>query len=40
LSVKGSVLAVRGPDTKPEIELGGKPIGTVGTFIIVSKELA
>lgn len=40
LSVRGSVWAVRGPDTKPEIELGGMPIGTVGTFSIVSIGLA
>ena len=37
LSVRGSVWAVRGPDTKPEIELGRMPAGTtVGTFAIVS----
>ena len=35
LSVKGSVWAVRGPDTKPEIELGGMPAGiAVGAFVI------
>ena len=34
LSVRGSVWAVRGPDTKPEAELGGMPVGTVGTFVI------
>lgn len=34
LSVRGSVRAVRGPDTKPDTELGGAPIGTVGTFVI------
>lgn len=36
LSVRGSVRAARGPDTKPEIELGGMPVGTVGAFTIVS----
>lgn len=35
LTIKGSVWAVRGPDTKPEIELGGYPIGTVGSFVLV-----
>jgi hypothetical protein len=35
LSVKGSVRSVRGPDTKPEIELGGMPaITAVGAFAI------
>jgi hypothetical protein len=34
LSVRGSVRAVRGPDTKPETELGGMPLGTVGSFEI------
>jgi hypothetical protein len=35
LSIKGSVRAVRGPDTKPETELGGTPAKvTVGTFVI------
>jgi hypothetical protein len=38
LSIKGSVWAVRGSDTKPETELGGMPARTtVGTFIIVSR---
>lgn len=34
LSVRGSVRAVRGPDAKPEAELGGMPLGTVGFFAI------
>jgi hypothetical protein len=35
LAVQGSVRAVRGPDTKPEVELGGMPAGsTVGIFVI------
>ena len=34
LSVRGSVRAVRGPDTSPETELGRMPVGTVGTFVI------
>jgi hypothetical protein len=37
LSIKGSVWAVRGPDTKPGFEPGGMPVGTVGAFIIVSR---
>lgn len=32
--VTGAVRAVRGPDAKPEIELGGMPVGTVGYFEI------
>lgn len=40
LSVRGSVRAVRGPDTKPENDLGGMPVGTVGTFLIVSRRPA
>jgi hypothetical protein len=35
LFVRGSVRALRGPDAKPDIELGGMPIGTVGLFEIV-----
>jgi hypothetical protein len=35
LSVRGSVRAIRGPDTNPAIELGGMPAGTtVGSFVI------
>jgi hypothetical protein len=38
LSIRGSVWAVRGPDAKPEIELGGMPARTtVGAFVIVSR---
>lgn len=33
-SVRGSVRAVRGPDTKPDVELGKMPIGTVGAFVL------
>lgn len=36
-SIRGSVWAARGADTKPETELGGMPVGTVGTFVIVSR---
>ena len=36
-SVRGSVRAVRGPDTKPGTELGGMPVGIVGIFVIVSR---
>lgn len=32
LSVRGSVRAVRGPDSSPETELGRMPVGTVGSF--------
>jgi hypothetical protein len=35
LSVRGSVRAVRGPDARPETELGGMPLDTVGLFEIV-----
>jgi hypothetical protein len=35
LSVHGSVRAVRGPNAKPEAELGGMPLGTVGSFEIL-----
>jgi hypothetical protein len=35
LSIRGSVRAVRGPDTNPEMDLGGMPVGeTVGSFIV------
>jgi hypothetical protein len=34
LNVCGSVLAVRGADPNPEIELGKMPIGTMGTFVL------
>lgn len=34
-SVHGSIRAVRGPDATPETELGGRPVGTVGSFIMV-----
>ena len=34
LSVRGSVRAVRGTDTKPEVDLSGMPLGTVGAFVI------
>ncbi len=37
VSISGSVRAVRGPDTSPEKELGGLPIGTAGAFKIVSR---
>ena len=34
-SIRGSVRAVRGPDTKPELDLSGMPLGTVGSFVIL-----
>lgn len=37
-AVRGSVMAVRGPDARPDIELGGQPIGTVGAFIITQSN--
>ena len=36
-AVHGSVMAVRGSDSRPDVELGGMPIGTVGAFVIMSK---
>lgn len=33
-SVRGSVRAVRGPDSNPSTELGRMPVGTVGAFSI------
>lgn len=33
-SVRGSVRAVRGPNSSPEVELGKMPVGTVGAFTI------
>lgn len=35
--IRGSVRAVRGPDSKPDFDLGGLPIGTTGSFVIVGK---
>lgn len=32
--IEGCVIAVRGSDTRPNVELGGMPIGTVGAFVI------
>ncbi|AEJ02774.1 hypothetical protein Nit79A3_3033 [Nitrosomonas sp. Is79A3] len=40
MSIRGSVWAVHGPDSKPDVDLGGMPIGTVGTFVIVSRGYA
>lgn len=34
--VCGSVRFVRGPDAKPDIDLSGLPLGTVGSFVIIS----
>lgn len=34
LSVRGYVRAVRGCDAKPELDLSGMPLGTVGAFVI------
>ena len=33
--VRGSVMAARGLDAKPDTEPGGMPVGTVGAFIIM-----
>lgn len=38
-SVHGSVRAVRGPDTNPDVELGKMPVGTVGWFVIAKGTL-
>lgn len=35
--VSGAVLAVRGPDARPGIELGGAEAGTVGLFMLVKQ---
>jgi hypothetical protein len=32
--VQGSVLALCGPNSNPEMELGGMPTGTVGAFVL------
>jgi len=32
--VRGSIWAVRGPDTRPDIDPSGMPLGTVGAFVI------
>ncbi len=36
-TVRGCVMAVRGSDARPDVDLGGMPIGTVGAFVIMSK---
>ena len=36
-SVQGGIQAVRGSDAKPEVGLGGFPVGTVGYFVIKGK---
>lgn len=33
-SVRGATWAVRGPDTKPDTDPSGMPLGTVGAFVI------
>ena len=33
-TVRGSVWTVRGPDARPELDLSGLPLGTVGSFVI------
>jgi len=35
-SIRGSVWAVRGPDGRELIELGGMPVGTVGAFVVTA----
>jgi hypothetical protein len=37
VSIRGSVRAVRGPDVRPDVELGGMPLGTVGAFVITGR---
>lgn len=37
LRIEGSVGAVRGSDARPDIELGGMPLGTVGKFVITGR---
>lgn len=32
--IEGSVIAFRGSDASPSVELGGMPVGTVGAFVI------
>ena len=32
--IEGCVIATRGSDARPDVELGGMPIGTVGAFVI------
>ncbi len=39
-SIRGSVRATCGPDAKPDFDLGGMPIGTAGSFVIVSRGVA
>lgn len=34
--IEGCIIAIRGSDTRPDVELGGMQIGTVGAFIISS----
>jgi hypothetical protein len=34
VSIYGAVRAVRGPDARPDIELGRMPLGTTGAFVI------
>jgi hypothetical protein len=33
-SVRGAIWAVRGTDARPDIDLSGMPLGTVGSFVI------
>lgn len=34
ISIEGAIVAVHGSTAKPEKELGGEPIGTVGAFVL------
>jgi hypothetical protein len=34
--IEGCIIAVRGSDASPNLELGGMPVGTVGAFIITN----
>ncbi len=33
--IEGCVVAIRGSDARPDVELGGMPVGTVGAFVIM-----
>jgi hypothetical protein len=37
VSVQGAIQAVRGPDTRPDREPGGMPLGTVGKFMLTGR---
>jgi len=37
-AIYGAVRAVKGPDARPGLELGGMPLGTTGSFVIRRKS--